>query len=107
MWNFSCDLIATCSLDSTARIWDIRKPSESLFVIREHTDEVLDVTFDSTGHRLATASNDCTARVWNLRGDLEMQSVMLGHTEEVSKVSFWVKHFIFIFSGIRELIKFY
>ena len=86
MWNFSCDLIATGSLDSTARVWDLRKTSESLFTIKEHSDEVLDVAFDYNGRRLATASNDCTACVWNLSGDLEMISVMQGHTEEVSKV---------------------
>lgn len=86
LWNFSCDVIATGSLDSTARVWDMRKTSESLFTITEHTDEVLDVTFDYNGRRLATASNDCTARVWNLSGSLETISVMQGHTEEVSKV---------------------
>lgn len=86
LWNFSSDLIATGSLDSTARVWDLRKPTESLFTINDHTDEVLDVTFDSTGRLLATGSNDCTARVWNLKGDLEMVSLMAGHVEEISKV---------------------
>jgi len=33
--------------------------------LRGHNDEILDVTFNSTGSRLATASADGTARVYN------------------------------------------
>lgn len=88
MWNFPCDLLATGSLDSTACVWDMRQLDKALYHIGDHTDEVLDVAFDSTGKRLATASNDCTARVWDVKGDLTMLSAMVGHTDEVSKVCY-------------------
>jgi len=90
IWNFSGSLIATGSLDGTARIWDIRKMDLELYLAAKHSDEVLDVSFDAAGRLLATGSSDCTARVWKLEGssELEMLSLMAGHADEVSKVCF-------------------
>jgi dynein assembly factor with WDR repeat domains 1 len=54
---------------------------------RGHGDEILDVTFDYTGHHLATASADGTVRVYNSL----TQNCLLkleGHDGEVSKVCF-------------------
>lgn len=87
VWNFSSTLIATGSLDRTARIWDVRRLDQQLHLVSTHSDEVLDVSFDAAGKRLATCSSDCTARVWNLE-PLEMLSLMAGHMDEVNKVCF-------------------
>lgn len=86
IWNFTGDLIATSSLDSTARIWDLRNADECLFEITDHRDEVLDIAFDCTGKLLATGGSDCTARVWSIRGELNLMALMAGHSDEVSKV---------------------
>ncbi|KAH8271332.1 hypothetical protein KR018_006993 [Drosophila ironensis] len=91
VWNFAGSLIATGSLDFTARIWDIRRLDRELYLPAKHGDEVLDVSFDAAGRLLATCSSDCTARVWDLEESaeqLEMLSLMAGHTDEVSKVCF-------------------
>lgn len=85
IWNFDCSMIATGSIDSTARIWDFRNV-KNVHVIDGHQDEVLDVCFDYAGKRLATASNDCTCKVWNVETDFRLISIMAGHSDEVSKV---------------------
>lgn len=96
VWNFNETMIATSSIDATARIWDLRA-ANSLHKIDGHNDEVLDVCFNYTGKRLATASNDCTCKIWDMNGDFRLVSTMLGHTEEVSRVLIRSKSFIFTF----------
>lgn len=88
VWNFSSTLIATGSLDRTARIWDMRRLDQQLHLVSTHSDDVLDVSFDAAGKLLATCSSDCTARVWSLEPELEMLSLMAGHMDEVNKVCF-------------------
>jgi len=70
--------------------------------LRGHLDEVLDLSFNSTGTKLVTASADSTARVYNvhtsactaiLTGSIEypisdMLIILSGHEGEISKVSF-------------------
>lgn len=85
IWNYNCSLIATSSIDTTARLWDIRS-TKAMHVIDSHHDEVLDVCFDYSGKRLATASNDCSCKVWDLETDFQLVSILSGHKEEVSKV---------------------
>lgn len=84
IWNFSYDLIATSSLDGTAKIWDVREPKAPIYTLN-HRDEVLDVCFDYTG-KIATCSSDCTAKVYNPYGKLMM--TLEGHNDEISKVCF-------------------
>lgn len=85
IWNFECSMVATSSLDATARVWDLRNVACS-HAINGHSNEVLDVCFDLTGKRLATASSDCTAQVWDMTGAIQLLAIMAGHVDEVSKV---------------------
>lgn len=84
IWNFSFDLIATSSLDGSAKIWDLRDLKRPLYTLK-HRDEVLDVCFDYR-NKVATCGSDCTAKVFNPHGKLMM--TLEGHTEEISKVCF-------------------
>lgn len=79
-------MVATSSLDSTVRVWDLRDLERPLHDIKAHRNEVLDIAFDYPGRRLATASSDYTAKVWDVCGELEMLATMTGHTDEISKV---------------------
>lgn len=80
-------MIATSSIDATARLWDFRNIN-AMHVIDGHRDEVLDVCFDYVGKRLATASNDCTCKVWDVENDFRLTAIASGHSDEVSKVRF-------------------
>lgn len=99
LWNYSGYLIATGSLDGTARIWDVRRLDKCLFNIQKHQSEILDIAFDTKGYRLATASKDRTARIWNIDSVLKSESTMKGHTDEISKVchiwSFYISTYIY------------
>lgn len=85
LWNFDQSIIATSSIDATARLWDIRGV-KSCHVIDGHSDEVLDICFNYTGKLLATCSNDCTCKIWDVSNDFHLISTMSGHTDEVSRV---------------------
>lgn len=58
-----------------------------MHTLKGHSDEILDVTFNSTGSRVLTGSADCQGRIYNtMSGDC--QAVLIGHDGEISKVSF-------------------
>lgn len=86
IWNFNCSMVATSSLDTSARVWDLRNLN-CMHAITGHRDEVLDICFDYAGKRLATASSDCTAKIWDVSSGFDLLAVMSGHTDELSKVS--------------------
>lgn len=80
-------MVATCSLDKTAKIWDLRSINKCQHEINDHHDEVLDICYNSNGKLLATCSSDCTAKIWDVKNNFNLLSVMSGHTDEISKVS--------------------
>lgn len=87
VWNYDHSLIATASIDATARVWDIRGGvNSSCFLIDGHRDEVLDVCFNYTGTSMATCSNDQTCKIWSTKDDFHLISTMSGHEDEVSRV---------------------
>lgn len=85
IWNFDCSMIATSSLDTSARVWDLRN-FNCMHTITGHRDEILDICFDYTGKRLATASSDCTAKIWDVSSSFDLLAIMSGHNDELSKV---------------------
>lgn len=87
LYNFDCSLIASSSMDKSAKVWDARMNS-CVATLLGHDDEVLDLAFDNNGKRLATASSDTTARVWDISSNFQQLALMKGHREEVSKGKF-------------------
>lgn len=87
LYNFDHTLIASSSMDKSAKVWDARTNS-CVTTLLGHDDEVLDLAFDNSGRKLATASGDATARVWDVNSDFQQLAIMQGHKEEVSKGKF-------------------
>jgi hypothetical protein len=58
-------LIATASLDGTARVWDIEDGQPVTPWLR-HGNAVLQVAFGSTADELLTVAMDRTVRIWDL-----------------------------------------
>lgn len=85
---FSVDgkLLATASLDGTAKVWEVASGKE-LLTLAGHASSVLSVALSPDGVHLATASNDHTARVWDisLTGSHEWLSIA-PHTDVVRQV---------------------
>ena len=60
-------LLATASLDGTAKVWQIYPDGLSpLMTLSGHKSEVADVAFSPDGTRLATASLDGSVRIWDI-----------------------------------------
>ncbi|MCA9024612.1 MAG: serine/threonine protein kinase [Planctomycetaceae bacterium] len=70
-------IVATASLDDTARVWDARTGKQLAQLT--HGGQVEDVLFDPTGRLLVTASYDESARIWdwNTAGDEENKEPLI------------------------------
>ena len=86
--DFSPDgqLVATASLDRTARIWSV-KDGTSVATLRGHGDEVTIVSFSPDGQSLLTASRDGTVRIWGV-SDWKQRTVLRAHSGEVGSAQF-------------------
>lgn len=83
-FNFEGTEVLTGSIDTSARIWDVRT-GQCMSIKEGHSDEVLDVCYNASGSQLATASSDSTVRVYDTGSGALLHSLQ-GHTGEVSKV---------------------
>ena len=73
-------ILATASLDHTARVWDGRT-GEELDQL-QHDNQVRDALFDHTGRLLVTSSYDGKARIWDWnesRNEERKQPLILDH----------------------------
>eukprot|EP00040_Diaphanoeca_grandis_P015807 m.81094 g.81094 ORF g.81094 m.81094 type:complete len:474 (-) comp25384_c0_seq1:119-1540(-) len=84
-WNPHCNMIASGSSDSTARIWSLDGPNGVVdaLVLRHlapHGEETKDVTtldWKKDGSLLGTGSYDGTGRIWTKTG--ELHNTLTGH----------------------------
>ena len=76
LFNYDSSLIATASMDQTAKLWDSRT-GQVVATLRGHEDEVLDITFDYTGLNLATASADGMNRSSNTFGEKHVLPILV------------------------------
>jgi len=91
--TFSPDsrLLATCSQDSTVRLWQVGSGASRL--LPGHTDEVFAVAFHKDGKRLATAGRDRAIWLWDLArreevGRVDEVARLQGHTSYVWSLAF-------------------
>jgi len=62
-------LVATCSTDSTFRLWDFRETIHSVSVFQGHTESVTCAVFSQTSgaDQIVSGSDDRSVKVWDLR----------------------------------------
>lgn len=75
-----------CSSIDFCQVWDVQSGT-CIHTLRGHNDEILDVSFNSTGSKLVTASADGNARVFNTMTGA-CHAILAGHEGEISKVAF-------------------
>ena len=58
-------MVATGSMDSTAKLWDVSKGAE-LCSLMGHTAEIVSLNFNTDGDKIITGSFDHTTKVWDV-----------------------------------------
>ena len=79
-------LLASGSLDSTVRLWNISSGTERR-VLKGHSQSVRSVAFSRDGTTLASGSNDATVYLWDVSSGTE-RDVLKGHSQSVLSVAF-------------------
>ena len=75
--------IAIANEDHNIYIFDVRKMTRALNVLKDHVAAVMDVSFSPTGEELVSASYDRTIRLWNRAGG---HSRDIYHTKRMQRV---------------------
>ncbi|XP_073993370.1 uncharacterized protein [Rhodnius prolixus] len=85
-FNFDCSVVATSSLDGTVKLYDLKttKCRSTIY----HGEDVLDMSFDSTGKKLVTCGTDGICKVWNVECNISPTATLLGHEAEISQACF-------------------
>lgn len=96
-WNPSGTLLASCSDDCTAKVWDVtRGKNEPLYDFKSHQQEIYTVKWSPTGPgssnpskplMLATASFDGSVRLWNVQDGTCIRGLSR-HKDSVYSVAF-------------------
>jgi WD40 repeat protein len=58
--------LASASIDTVVRLWDLRQPAASPIVLSGHAEQVTAVAFSPDGQHLASGSAGTTVRLWDL-----------------------------------------
>ncbi|NXO71113.1 DAW1 factor, partial [Phainopepla nitens] len=64
-FNPQSTLLATGSMDTTAKLWDLEK-GEEVATLNGHSAEIIALSFNTTGDRIITGSFDHTVGVWDV-----------------------------------------
>lgn len=67
------NVFVSCSVDKTAKVWDLRSPKSSVQTFTGHLDDINGVEFmPGDGNCFATCSQDATVRLFDLRAYNEL-----------------------------------
>jgi dynein assembly factor with WDR repeat domains 1 len=79
-------VIATGSMDNTAKLWDV-ETGDNIHTLLGHTAEIVSLNFDTHGERIITGSFDHTVKVWDVRSGRCIHT-LAGHHGEISSTQF-------------------
>ena len=71
--------------------------------LRGHNDEILDVSFNTTGSKLVTASADHSSRVYNTTTGA-CHAILAGHEGEISKVGWCLVVVYWLFRAVLRFL---
>lgn len=96
-WNPKLPILASCSADSTTRLWkvdnaqskiDVTDVSQKSIVLnhkrKDHPTNVISLDWDPDGKLLATGTFDGITRIWNLDGQLVHE--LVHHTQPIFSI---------------------
>lgn len=69
------ELIASGSLDSKVKLWDLRQKSNTL-TFRKHTSKINTLQMSPDNLFIASGSDDGSLRIWDLKGNKELAVYM-------------------------------
>ncbi|NXE59673.1 DAW1 factor, partial [Calcarius ornatus] len=88
-FNPQSTLLATGSMDTTAKLWDLEK-GEEVATLNGHSAEIIALSFNTTGDRIITGSFDHTVAVWDVGTGREQNLLIKMPTNNNAKGKYYL-----------------
>ncbi|NXQ25891.1 DAW1 factor, partial [Alaudala cheleensis] len=85
-FNPQSTLLATGSMDTTAKLWELEK-GEEVATLNGHSAEIIVLSFNTTGDRIITGSFDHTVAVWDVGTGSEQNLLIKMPTKIMQQVN--------------------
>ena len=85
-FNPQGDVVATGSMDNTAKLWDVNTGKE-IHTLLGHTAEIVSLNFNTDGSQVITGSFDHTIKLWDVATGKCIHTLS-GHHGEISSTQF-------------------
>ncbi len=81
------NLLASCSLDTTIRLWSVKDFEQAPRILAGHQRRVWSVSFSPDGSTLVSGSEDLSLKLWNVQTG-ECLETLEGHSHWIKSVAF-------------------
>lgn len=75
-------IIATTSVDGTCKIWDLKKPNQSLVTFSFGKGQIFDVSFNESGDKIVTCGENGSLHTYNIK-TLQHELELKGHNGDI------------------------
>ena len=80
--------VASGSVDTSVRVWDVASHRQVGLPLTGHTDEVASLAFSPDGKTLVSGSADDSVWLWDVASQRQVGATLTGHTDDVASVAF-------------------